>query len=365
VICFSGQIPLLSSGVSKGLPADLQQLLATLGDAQTRINYHFNIDSRYILPIDCYWFEDGLYILRTQKEYSDLAGKRIVSVNGFPLDQVRDSLATLIVDDNGSNVIRALPRMITWTQLLQTFGFAETSGLELQVQDSPGRTITRRILLPAGEGEMVSAMPGSLPLGWQDRRAYFRDLYFPEEKIYYVQYNKCWSREAEVVFGTGASALFMPSFSEFEKRVLRTIRRRKVEKLVLDLRFNSGGTPYQGTRFIEELEDTGIGDRAEIFLVVGRETSGSAVINAADLMRTFDVTVVGENSGGSLNHFGEVKRFVLPASKLVVDCATSYIKLSGEDPPAIVPDILTPETYASFRDGIDPAFEAIRDYTAD
>jgi hypothetical protein len=39
--------------------------------------------------------------------------------------------------------------------------------------------------------------------------------------------------------------------------------------------------------------------------------------------------------------------------------------LIEEYPPSIVPDILTPETFTSFMEGIDPAFEAIRNDRAD
>jgi C-terminal processing protease CtpA/Prc len=206
----------------------------------------------------------------------------------------------------------------------------------------------------------VSVQPDSLPLGWQDRKAYFRERYFPAEKIYYIQYNKCWSREAEEEFGSGASALFMPSFREFEKLVFQTLRKQEVDKLVFDLRFNNGGSSIQGTRFIERVRKTRFGEHGKVYLIVGRETSSEAIINAVDLMKCFDVVVVGENSGGKPNDFGDVRRFVLPRSNLVVNYPTRYYTLVEGDPQSIIPDIPTPESFATYMAGIDPAFEAIR-----
>jgi hypothetical protein len=340
----------------------LQQALAGLGDPQTRINYHFLIEDQYILPIECYWFDDGLYILKCPADHRELAGKRIISLNGFPLGQVIDSLSTLLAYGNPSLLKGPVPRMITWTQLLDYFGFADTLQVELGVEDPRGFRTSRRIMLPERSGELLSAYPETLPLGWQDKKTYFREYYFPGEEICYIQYNKCWSREAEIKLGTGARALFMPSFTEFEKRVFRTMKDQHVGKLVMDLRFNDGGDPSQGTRFIEKLANSSVMENGQVYLVVGRKTCCSALVNAVDLMRRFDVVIIGEETGGKPNHFGDVERFVLPESKLVVNCATRRYDLLEGDPPSLLPDIITPETFTSFMEGIDPAFEAIRNH---
>ncbi|MCK4750489.1 MAG: hypothetical protein KAT15_25705, partial [Bacteroidales bacterium] len=195
------------------------------------------------------------------------------------------------------------------------------------------------------------------------RRSFFRDRYFPGEKIYYIQYNKCWSREAEEEYGSGASALFMPSFREFEKKVIQTVRNKEVDQLIFDLRFNGGGSSFQGTRFIKKLRRTGLRKTSRVYLVVGRKTFSSAIINALDLMNAFEVVTVGEPTGGKPNHYGEVKRFVMPRSNMVVNCSTRYFKLIDGDPPAIIPDIQTPVTFTQFMNGADPFFEAILNHS--
>ena len=82
-----------------------------------------------------------------------------------------------------------------------------------------------------------------------------------------------------------------------------------------------------------------------------------------DLVKAFDVVIIGEDSGGNPNHYGEVKRFVLPQSNLVVNHSTKYFTLLEDDPRAIIPDIYTPDTFAGYMEGIDPAFEAIRKHS--
>ena len=340
----------------------LQQVIAGLGDANTSINYHFNIEGKSILPLDFYWFEDGIYVMKGRKEQQEIVGKRLTAINGYPLEQIIDSMATLLVTDNVYSLKSQLPRMLTWTPLLKHFGFSGLKDFELQYET--GQRGKAKLYVPLYDkvGEEVSIQPEKLPLGWQDRKSYFLDHYFPDERIYYIQYNKCWSREVEEDFGSGATALFMPSFKEFEKQVFLTIRKREIDKLVFDLRFNDGGNSSQGTNFIKKLSKLQLQGLGKIYVIVGRETSSAAVINTVDFMKNLEVVVVGEGTGGRPNHYGEVKRFVLPESRLVVNYSTRYFDLLEENVPSIMPDIETPLYFQQYLNGTDPALEAIRNH---
>ncbi len=128
------------------------------------------------------------------------------------------------------------------------------------------------------------------------------------------------------------------------------------------MRFNGGGNSSQGTKFIEKLAKARFAP-SNIYLIVGRETSSSAIINAVDFMKNFEIVVVGEGTGGSPNHYGNVKRFVLPESKLVVNYSTQYFKLMEENTSSIIPDIETPLSFREYMQGTDPAMDAIRNHT--
>ncbi len=338
----------------------LQQVLAAMGDAQTRINYHFLVEKSQILPFDFYWFEDGIYVLETDKEYEALLGKKLSAVNNVPIEVVIDSLVTLLVLDNQSVVLNQIPRMLTWFQVLEYFGFVSGKELSVTVINSTDETVSRTIRLPVDLGEMLVVQPSSLPLGWQDRKEFFREQYFENEQLYYIQYNRCWSRESEEDFGSGASALFMPSFKEFEKQVFPVLKKEEINKLVFDIRYNKGGHASQGTEFIRKICKALPKDHGDIFVLVGRMTSASAIINTVDFMKSEEVVLVGEETSGKPNHFGEVNRFVLPESGLIVSYPTRYFALLDEDLPSIVPDLLTPLDFDQYMKGVDPAMEAVR-----
>ena len=252
--------------------------------------------------------------------------------------------------------------MLGWTQLLAHFGFSNTEELSLHLEDREGNPEKIQMNLPVTLGENLRLKPESTPLGWQDQKAYFRQLYFEEDKIFFIQYNKCWSREVEEEHGSGASALFMPSFREFEKEVFQTLKKQKVDKIVFDLRYNNGGHPRQGKDFIEKLHRVKIKGPGKYFLLVGRKTSSEALINAVDYLSYPGVVVVGEETGGKPNHFGQVRRFVLPESGLIISHSTDYFPLMETDPGSLVPDVLALESMDLFLKGLDPAFEAVRLY---
>ncbi len=339
---------------------ELQQLMADIGDAHTQINYHFLIDKSRILPFDCYWFADGIYVLETDRRYEAALGKKLIAINGFPIEVVIDSLATLLVLDNPSVLKNRIPRMLTWVQLLEYFGFAGKNELSLTVSGSAREEVP--VFLPYELGELVRVRPLALPLGWQDQNSYFVEQYFEAEKLYYIQYNRCWSREAEEDFGSGASALFMPSFKEFEKQVIQVLKKEAIDKLVFDLRFNMGGHADQGTEFIRKIKRSLTKKHGEIFLMVGRSTDAAALINAVDFIKSMKVILVGEETSGRPNHFGEVKRFVLPESRLVVSYPSTYYSLLEEDPSSLEPELKTPIDFEEYMQGIDPALEAVRRY---
>jgi hypothetical protein len=292
--------------------------------------------------------------------YEALLGKKLTAINGTPIDVIIDSLSTLLVQDNQSLIKYHIPRMLTWSQLLSHFGFSDTEKVTLHIANETGAEEQIPIHLPASLGEMVDIRVESVPLGWQDQKSYFREHYFEGENIYYIQYNRCWSREVEEDYGSGATALFMPSFKEFEKQVFQVLRKKEVDKLIFDLRFNSGGHPAQGKAFIEKLRKAKLKGEGSFYLLLGRKTSSEALINAVDFMNSGQTILVGEETGGRPNHFGEVRRFVLPESGLIVSHSTRYFSLLDEDLPTISPDVDAPESFDLFLKGVDPAFEAVR-----
>ncbi|MBK8626894.1 MAG: hypothetical protein IPN86_15405 [Saprospiraceae bacterium] len=153
----------------------------------------------------------------------------------------------------------------------------------------------------------------------------------------------------------------MPSFKEFEEKVFQTVKQNPIDKVVFDIRFNGGGNSSQGTEFVEKfakvLEKK---PKMKIYVILGRNTFSSAILNAMDFKRITNATFIGEETSGKPNHFGEVKSFQLPNSGIRVDYSTKYFKRTDEKVNTISPDIKLEPSFSDFDSGIDPAYEWIK-----
>ncbi len=340
----------------------LQQTIAAMGDSHTRVNLGKIIDRNKILPLKLYWFRDGIYILKTTQENEEILGNRIISINQTPIKTVIDSLSTLVTIDNRAIVKSYIPELLPLVQILQYFKFTHSSKIELGLEDMYG-TNKDYIIEPSpiNRKNIKIVKPASLALCYQNQKSFFTDYYQPNDKVYYIQYNKCYSKELDVKYNNGKNADQLPSFKEFENKVFENLKSQQIDKIVFDLRFNRGGNSYQGTVFIEKFSKyLDKHPEKKIFVITGRSTFSSAILNVMDFKKLTNASIVGEETSGKPNHFGEVRSFKLPYSGLNVSYSTKYFTRSANNEKTIKPDISIESDFKDYRNGIDPVYEWIR-----
>ncbi|HEY4785732.1 MAG TPA: S41 family peptidase [Bacteroidales bacterium] len=339
----------------------LVQVVAKVGDSHTAVEFWRLVDNRQKLPLQLYWFSDGLYVIQTVKQYKDLLGTKINKINGFKIETVIDSLSTLITLDNQAMVKSKVPRLISFVQLLRYFKFATNDSIRLDVESSTGETASYQI--SSGRmlrNNMVSVKPDTVPLCMQNQDAYFYEQYLKNEKVYYVQYNKCWSKELENSHDNKAKDL--PSFNDFQNKIFNTIigKNKPIEKFIFDMRYNEGGNSTQGTDFITKLAGfTAVNQKNKLFVIIGRATFSSAIINTIDFKQKTNAILVGEETAGKPNHYGETRFFRLPSSQMVVNYSTKYFQFVKRELKTITPDIMIEPSFSDYKKGIDPVYEWI------
>lgn len=127
------------------------------------------------------------------------------------------------------------------------------------------------------------------------------------------------------------------------------------------MQYNTGGSSSQGTAFIKKLaEFLALNPKVKTYVVLGRQTFSSAILNAMDFNRLTDVTFVGEETAGKPNHFGEVRSFKLPNCGLQINYSTKYFKQSDENLTTITPDVITESCFRDFAKGISPIYEWVK-----
>lgn len=96
--------------------------------------------------------------------------------------------------------------------------------------------------------------------------------------------------------------------------------------------------------------------------------TGSAAVEFAEAVKFFGLaTIVGEETGGQPNSFGNGFPFMLPRSRLTVTIATSSgIRANGNiaDFSPVKPDIVVRTTAADMRRGFDPILERAKNCPA-
>lgn len=102
-------------------------------------------------------------------------------------------------------------------------------------------------------------------------------------------------------------------------------------------------------------------------VLIGPQTFSSAA-DFADAVKTYHLgTLIGQETGGRPNGFGEAYVFRLPRSQLAVSVSSAlFVRASGDtsDHRGVVPDVSIAPTAADRQGGRDPVRDTAKDCAA-
>jgi C-terminal processing protease CtpA/Prc len=321
----------------------LNVILAGIGDTHTGSN----IGSEYRYPLELHWFAEGIYITGTSKEYRELLNARIVSLNGRKIEEAADTLRPLLAGANESWFRTQIVYYLPLPGILKYFGLSKGDEIELVVEPEKGQRQGVK-LKPVSYKEYVAAEQPAEPVPLYRSRPdenYWYE-YLKNEKIIYLNYSSCRQMRDK-------------PFEIFRKEFWNFVRSHEAGKLVLDIRENRGGISTILDPFIKELKNSGFNQQGKLYVIIGKDTFSSAVLNAISLKRGTKAYFVGEATGGEPNHYGEVKQFKLPNSEITIRYSTKYFHWLDQDVNTLKPDKVVEETFAAYREGTDPVLEWI------
>lgn len=348
----------------------LTQLIAKVGDSHTDIKISHLLKKSKSIPLNFYWFKDGYYVISTTKDNYEILDKKVIAINNFKTEQIIDSLKTLFVAENNALIHTNVARMLDNDVILKYFGFANPNDTSYtyEVVDANG-IITKQTIheedssFRNNKNKIITKVNTEKPFYNNNSVKIFKEEYFPNDKIYFVQYNKCVSKETIEKYGDKDTADNYPSFNEFEKTVLDKIENLDIDKLIFDIRFNPGGSSYLAEHLIDKIaSNKKLNQKGKLFLVIGNKTFSSAIFNAIYFKEKTKAILIGEETGGKPNHYGYIKSFTLPYSTINVTYSSEFWKLIDEDTTTITPDVLIECSINDFKNGIDPVFEFVKQY---
>lgn len=334
------------------ITVNISKIVASIGDAHTSVN----MPVYYLCPLEFYWFSDGIYITKTSERYQELQYGKITHINRIPIEQVIEKLSSIISHENTSFLKSLLPKYLQASEILYgleitddvenvAYTISGVDGIEkeYEVKFYPFKDAVQML---SSNANVVSQ--GNLPLYRRNEDKLYWFEYIKSFKTVYFNYKACREMEGQSVY-------------DFGKDLLEYIERNDVEKLVIDLRNNHGGNSTILDPFIRDLKNQNkINSKGSLFVIIGRDTFSSALLNAYSLKNKTNAILVGEPSGGKPNCYGEVKRFTLKNSGLVIGYSTKFYEIiQDNDQPSLFPHVSIELTIDCYIENRDPCLEYI------
>jgi tetratricopeptide (TPR) repeat protein len=344
----------------------IMHLMTMVGDGHTGVAPQV-VSSWKTVPLQFELFQEGLYIVAADRRYEDLVGKQVLRFGNHPTEQVIQALGSIIGrdKDNPQSIKRNGPRFARFPAILNGLGLQpQSESIVFTVREADGTTRTAEVTAAKDDSEysriaghpswvtLFQGSPGPLPLYLKDRRKNYWFEIVPNTKIVYFQFNLVVQDRAEPL-------------DAFLQRLFRYIDEHKIEKLIIDMRWNNGGNGRLAYPVLSRLTRAErINQPGNLFLIVGRYTFSAAPIVASVIESHANAILVGEPTPTGPNFIGEDNFFNLPYSQLPVSVSDQYHQTtwSTDTRTALTPLLLAPFSVEAYRAKRDLALETILAY---
>ena len=329
---------------------DLMRLTALTGDSHTSVSIGGAADLR-AYPFALLRRGESWYLSAVPSEEKDLLCQEVASLAGKPVEEITEAYGTLFDSDNPIHLRRQFRQACNVADIYEYLGLVE-AGEPLTVTLKNGKTLRLEPMSMEEMSKVEIARISGLIKGQPETAAADADYLAKPltEAVYYIQYNVC--REAKDL-----------PMEDFAAAVAKDLAAGNYDRILLDLRNNGGGSDgviWPLFQVLREAMDNG----ARLVGLIGEATFSSALINAVEIQEMGGV-LAGEHAGGSVCHFGAVKTFTLPNSKVRGQVSSKYLDLNtlldaaaGRGVEALQPDILVYQTLADTLSGKDTLVEA-------
>ncbi len=303
------------------------------------------------LPVEFYWFDDGLYIIKASNEYQNLIGKEVLEINGIAVKECLERAREVSHYDTELGYRLIAASKLSVAEVLHALKITDKVNeinLTLKSNNSTESNIVISPLAKVTDVKLTNNKLNSNKLNLlktKNDRYYWYDL-IDDKKTLYVQINQMNNQE-------GQSTLV-----EFLGELERVIDKQNPNKLIVDLRNNFGGNNSFSLAIVNLiLKHKQINTIGNLYTLIGRKTFSAAQYLANDLGKWTNTIFVGEPSGASPNSYGDAIKKRLSNSKLTVRISTIYWRdwSSDENKKLFKPDIPISNMSKDYFDNSDQA----------
>mgnify|MGYP003113305009 CR=1 FL=1 len=313
------------------------------------------------IPIELYDFRDGIFIKQTLPKYRALVGKKVISINGISIEKILEEASTVAIAENKIMKRRSSLLYATLHEVLMTFGLAADSNTSiigyldengeertLPVKHqlfSPDTFLNRKTM--EGWVSMDNTLNPPLFLSRLEKKYWF--TYVSDPQIVYCQINEIGNEKEQ-------------SLKEFGENLIRFIETNEVKALILDLRFNLGGSGRLNKDFLTSIiKSEKINKHGKLFTVIGNMTFSAAILLSTQLDQYTETVFIGEPSGGRPSHVGDDNEISLPHSGLKAYASKSFWQspVPYDERNWIAPELFMQPSSKEWKQGIDPCLDNV------
>lgn len=308
------------------------------------------------LPVEFYWFSDGLFLVDASEAYEHLIGSEVTAIGDMPIEDALARTAVLNARNNEMQHLWLAPYYVSLPEVLKGLGVVDdTQDIALTVVAPDDK---KKNIILSGSDWTFTGFP-KLPklkgaeqpryLSKSDRRFWSETL--PEHDAIFVQFN--WVNESKE-----------ETLAAFSENLRQQFRTSGVDNLILDIRHNPGGNGSILPPFLRALiYFEAAGSDKKLYVIAGRGTYSAAHNLLTNLDGLTDAVMVGEPSGTRPNEIAEAGWFKLPYSGVMGLVSSQFHQASSAEDHRIwiAPDIPAPLSSSDYFSGRDPALEAIFD----
>lgn len=259
----------------------------------------------------------------------------------------------VIAVDHANGYRSAHAEVLSDPALMRGLGLADADGLtyrlerdgvtsEVTIAEMAGSAV--RVVRAADDAPITSLSGRYAGPNWYTRTG-------ADGATVYLKYSDCVAE---------AKDLFAKLIAELEHS--------PAERLIIDIRSNSGGTSVPGRRLSRELAGIpSLQTSGSIFVLISPRTFSSGMMLAVDPMERTPALFAGQAFAQRPDSWGEVERFPLPNSGLMIGHSTRFftysegkeLRLDADGMIAPDPGLAIERTFEEYARGIDQVLEAV------
>jgi hypothetical protein len=324
-----------------------KQFVSLAGDGHTTLQEPADY-KKY--PLNFFVFNKQVILVKSGEEYKAALGWPLIAINGYSIDQIRDSLNTIV--DHGestSYVLKQQMDRLPIAEYLMAFGFI-TNPDSAVFEFKKG---TQNIKMKAAAHQTDKAIKWQwayrpLPLFLNTAQGEESINHQPiDSKTYYINFSG------------------YPSWGDFEKiteNIYTSLNHQKTtNKIIIDMRLNGGGNFDKGLKLMLPmfLNFNALHPGVKYYVVIGRQTFSAGMSNAVHFRDCLDAKLVGEFTGANPNGYQEIKWFRLPNSMLTASCSQLYYTFQKKNSNGVLPDKKIAPSFEDYKQGNDPVLNWI------